>query len=387
MPSTLSAPASASRCLLTQAEIDAIDRPLEEAAQLPARCYTDPEFYRFEVEKVFMRNWLPVGRIDQVSNPGDFFTVTRFGEPVVVVRDKDMRLHALSNVCRHRNYPVAQGAGNCRVRGLICPYHGWAYDLTGKLRSAPFMDKTGSFVTGEWALPELGVDVWQGFIFINFDPKAPLLSPQLRTLDKVIEPLKLGEMKTAMLRSVRWPGNWKATLENFTEAYHQPFVHPKTFEPWAPARLGVYDDVDGPYNLFWLPSKDGGDLPTILPAIAGLPDAFRKSFVIVNIFPYFHFLIDASSAISLDMEIGGAGELTCTWQVHVPPSSAAEPDFEAKCSKLLEILMPTYNEDEAACQGIIPGQRSRFAQQGRYSWMEKSVHQFHRWLAREYTRP
>jgi nitrite reductase/ring-hydroxylating ferredoxin subunit len=370
---------------LTQAEFEAISKPLGQASQLPARCYSDPNFHAIEVERVFMRNWLPVGRVDQVAKPGDFFTTTRFGEPILIVRDREQKLHALSNVCRHRNFPVAQGAGTCRTN-FICPYHGWAYDFTGQLRSAPFMDKTPSFEAKQWHLPRFGIDTWQGFIFINFDANAPLLSPQLRTLDEIIAPLNMTQMRTAPLRSVPWPGNWKATLENFTEAYHQPCVHPKTFEPWAPARLGIYEDVDGPYNLFWLPSKDGSDLPTVLPPITGLPERFRNAFVVVNIFPYFHFLIDASSAISLDMEIT-ATDLRCSWSVHVPQSTYELPDFDQKRQLLLELLMPTYNEDEAACRTIGAGQRSRFAQQGKYSWMEKSVHQFHSWLAREYARP
>jgi nitrite reductase/ring-hydroxylating ferredoxin subunit len=361
---------------LTAEELAAIDRPLADAAMLPARCYVDPAFFALEVERVFMRNWLPVGRIDQVQNPGDYFTTTRFGESILVIRDKERQLHALSNVCRHRNYPIAKGQGRCTAGRLVCPYHGWSYDLKGRLRGAPYMQQTQGFDLQQWHLPRLGVDSWQGFIFINFDNTAPLLSPQLRTLDGVLEPLRLAAMKTAPLRSMQWPGNWKATLENFTEAYHQPCIHPKTFEPWAPARLGIYEDVDGPYNLFWLPSKDGGPLPTVLPPI-----------LIVNIFPYFHFLIDASSVISLDMEIAGPNDLRCSWSVQVPPESFSLPEFDAQRGKLLEALMPTYNEDESVCRGIVPGQHSRFAQQGRYSWMEKSVHQFHRWLAREVSRP
>ena len=124
----------------------------------------------------------------------------------------------------------------------------------------------------------------------------------------------------------------------------------------------------------------------VLPEIPGLPDKFRTAFLIVNIFPYFHFLIDRSCAISLDMEIGGAADLKCHWSIHVPPDSFSAPDFDDRRKQVLELLMPTYNEDESACRRIAGGQRSRFAQQGRYSWMEKSVHQFHSWLARQYAR-
>jgi phenylpropionate dioxygenase-like ring-hydroxylating dioxygenase large terminal subunit len=129
---------------------------------LPPRCYTDPDFYALEVERVFKRNWIPVGRTDQVPNVGDYFTTTRFGEPILVVRDKDSTLVALSNVCRHRSYPVAQGAGNCRARRFTCSYHGWSYDLSGQLRTAPQMEKTGSFRPADVHLPRFGIDVWQG---------------------------------------------------------------------------------------------------------------------------------------------------------------------------------------------------------------------------------
>src|SRR5690348_15825842 len=80
--------------ILSQAELDAVTRPLGQAAMLPAKGYLDPSFYEFEVERVFMRNWLPVGRADQVAQPGDYFTTVRFNEPILVVRDRDGRLHA-----------------------------------------------------------------------------------------------------------------------------------------------------------------------------------------------------------------------------------------------------------------------------------------------------
>jgi phenylpropionate dioxygenase-like ring-hydroxylating dioxygenase large terminal subunit len=372
---------------LSQMELDAITRPLGEASNLPAKCYTDPDFYAFEVQRVFMRNWLPVGRIDQLSNPGDYFTAVRFGEPIVVLKDKENTIRAFSNVCRHRNFPVAEGAGNCRAGRFVCRYHGWSYDLTGQLRAAPFMDRTESFSADQWRLPQLGIDVWQGFIFVNFDASAPLLSSQLKTLDNLLGPTQLADMKTTSLRRVKWPGNWKSTLENFTESYHQPIVHPKTFEPWAPAKLSIYEDVDGPYNLFWMPSGDGSPIKTVYPLLPNCPQRLKTAFLVVNIFPYFHFLIDPGCAISLDMNINGAEDLECHWSVHVPPDVHALADFEQRTRQLLELLMPTYNEDESACQRILLGQRSRFTQQGKYSWMEKSVHQFHTWLAREYARP
>lgn len=367
---------------ISRAALEAVRRPLATAQVLPPRCYVDEDFHRFEVDQVLMRNWIPVGRTEQVAEPGDYFTVTRLGERVIVLRDSNGRLRALSAVCRHRGFPIADDAGNCGRKGFVCPYHGWRYRTDGTLAAAPFMQE--GFDASQWRLPEFGIDEWQGFLFINFDRAAPLLSPQLKTLDKVLAPFQLGKMKTAPLRSLQWPGNWKATLDNFTEAYHQPFIHPGTFEPWAPARLGIYEDVDGPYNLFWLPSKDGNPLPTVFEPLPGMEERYRNSFMVVNIFPYFHFLFDASCAVSLDMDIRGASDLRCSWSIHVSPEEHARPDFAERAQTFLDLLMPTYNEDEDACRRAPLGQRSRFAEQGQYSWMEKSVHQFHSWIAGQY---
>jgi len=367
---------------IPQTAFEAVRRPLETAQVLPPKAYTDPDFYAFEVEKVMMHSWLPAGRADQIPNPGDYFTYTRFGETALIVRDFDNEIRAFSSVCRHRGYPVAEGQGNCGKRGFTCPYHAWRYRLDGTLAAAPFMQE--GFDPSVWALPRFGVDVWQGFIFINFDNAAAPLSPQLKTLDKAIEPFGLTNLKCSTMREKAWPGNWKATLDNFTEAYHQPFVHPTTFEPWAPARKGVYEEVDGPYNLFWLPSKDGKDIPTEWDSIPGLPEKHRTAFIVVNIFPLFHALIDPSCWVVLDMNPHGVDSLTARWDVLVTEETFNRPDFEKERDHLTELLIPTWNEDEHACATVRKGQRSRFAEQGHYSWMERSVHQFHSWMAERY---
>ena len=366
---------------IPRSAFDAVRRPLELASVLPYRCYNDPDYHRHEVEKVFMHNWIHAGRVDQIPNPGDYFTLERFDEPVIIIRDQAGGIRALSAVCRHRGHVIVKGTGNCGRKGFVCPYHGWRYRPDGQLAGAPFTETTAQFDLSEWRLPELGVDVWQGFIFFNFDRGAPPVSPQLKTLDKVLEPFRMAEMKTADMRIVDWPGNWKATLENFTEAYHQPWTHANTFEPWAPAKGAIYEDVDGPYNLFWMPSPDGGPLPVVFDPIAGMPDRYYNQYIVVNVFPHFHMLIDASCAMSLDMDIRGPTSLHNTWRVHVPPATAERADFAEKCKHFMEMMMPVFNEDEGACRNVAKGQRSRFGQQGRYSWMEKSVHQLQSWIA------
>jgi nitrite reductase/ring-hydroxylating ferredoxin subunit len=356
-------------------------QPFEQARVLPPSCYTEPDFFRFEVETVLKKQWILAGRVDQVANAGDYFTLTRYAEPAIILRDFEGHIRAMSGVCRHRAYPVASGAGNCGKKGFHCPYHGWRYRLDGSLAAAPYM-QPGHKPDGE-GLPEFAVDIWQGFIFINFDREAEPVSSSLKTLDAVLEPFGMAEMKSSVMREIPWTGNWKATLDNFTEAYHQPFVHPTTFEPMAPARLGVYEDVDGPYNLFWLPAPDG-NIDLMFDEIPGLPEMHRTSFIVVNIFPMFHMLIDPSCIVILDMDPHSVNRLTARWDILVRPEAFELPDFEARRDALTRALIPTWDEDEEACRTIGQGQGSQFATQGNFSWMEKSVHQFHSWMATQY---
>ena len=217
---------------LTPAEIAKVRLPLEQASMLPLRCYSDPSFYELELTSVFRHCWLPVCRFDQVAQPGDYVTREFFNEAVIVIRDRAGELRALSNVCRHRGRRVVEGQGNCaRTGALVCPYHNWTYGLNGTLRGAPFMEKTDQFTPRDLALPQLALDIWQGFVFVSFDPNLVPLSQQLGTLDKVLAPFKLAEMKTTPFHDYDAPWNWKHTIENFSEAYHQPPIHPQTFEP------------------------------------------------------------------------------------------------------------------------------------------------------------
>jgi hypothetical protein len=225
----------------------------------------------------------------------------------------------------------------------------------------------------------------QGFVFVNFDRDVPRLSKRLGTLDKVLAPFKIPEMKTVPFYDYPAPWNWKHTIENFSEAYHQPPIHPETFEPWCPAVLCRYEDVDGPYNLFWMPTANGGALPTAFPPIEDLPENYKSTTLVVNVFPYFHLLIDPACIVWLDINITGAQETRNIWRVMVPPSTRALPDFEERNQKFLDTIRPVWDEDTFACTGAAAGARSQLGEQGRLSWMKKSIHQFQLWLVDRYT--
>src|SRR5215470_11289283 len=104
--------------------------PLEKASTIPAPWYRDSRIEELERSNVFTATWQVVGRLDQVSDKGHFFTADAAGEAIVVVRDDDGVLRAFFNVCRHHAAAVVTEAQGC-AKQFRCPYHGWTYGIDG----------------------------------------------------------------------------------------------------------------------------------------------------------------------------------------------------------------------------------------------------------------
>ena len=100
---------------------------LLESRHLPGWFYTSPELLQHEVETIFMKEWLCVGRLEEFPNPGDYAAIRIAGEPLLICRDNAGKMNAFRNVCRHRGTEVASGRGN--LGKFTCPYHAWVYDL------------------------------------------------------------------------------------------------------------------------------------------------------------------------------------------------------------------------------------------------------------------
>lgn len=117
------------------------------ALSLPPAAYTSSELWQLERERIFNRSWMLVAHVDQLAKTGDYVTVSVAGEPVMVVRDVDGQLHALSPICRHRlMLMVEPGAG--RIDTLTCQYHLWRYGLDGRLRGRPYGRQLGASTVG-----------------------------------------------------------------------------------------------------------------------------------------------------------------------------------------------------------------------------------------------
>jgi phenylpropionate dioxygenase-like ring-hydroxylating dioxygenase large terminal subunit len=355
-------------------EFAATRQPLPRASTLPPRCYTDPAFYRQEVERIFRREWLSVGRVEQVARRGDYFTIDLLDEPLVVVRDKDDAVRVMSRVCRHRWMPVVDGTGN--RQSFQCPYHLWTYGLDGRLLGAPEMHGAEDFDKTQCRLPALRTAIWEGWIFVNFDAGAAPLAPQIEPLRQAIAAYRLPEMRAMppLVYDSRW--NWKVMVENFMESYHHMGPHADTLQPVVPAAGTYAADAAGPYAILHNPAKDRSLPLAMLAPIAGLSAEQRSEFLVCAVFPFHLFAVNPDSLIYYQMQPHGVEHFTLRIHLCVSPAAVGDPAVE----QLRGFVDTVHQQDIVACTGVQAGLRSRLAAQGRYSHLEKALWQLHQFV-------
>lgn len=192
-------------------------RPLEQAF------YTDPDIYRLEVERILTQNWFLAGHQSELPQAGDFMLTEMAGESAIIVRGSDGALKAFANVCRHRGSRVCLEQRGT-VRKFECPYHGWMYDIDGKLTAARAM--ANDFDKSEHGLLPVAIDVLGGLIFIAFTDSPPSLDGARRDLAEPFEMFGFERLKVAAKRSYPIAANWKLAIENYQECYHCATAHP-----------------------------------------------------------------------------------------------------------------------------------------------------------------
>ena len=203
------------------------DKRRAEARHMPGWMYTSPEIFELETERLFLKEWLAVGRLEELANPGDYLTFDIVDEPIVVTRGKDGQLHAFSNVCRHRGAKVVEGRGS--TRAFSCPYHGWTYDIAGKLIQTTFTDDVEGFDFENCRLAPIGVGDWGGWIFVNFDPKASPLDEHVALYQEMLGYFRQEDCRIGGILDIEVEVNWKLIAENLIDVYHFHVLHAGTF--------------------------------------------------------------------------------------------------------------------------------------------------------------
>jgi phenylpropionate dioxygenase-like ring-hydroxylating dioxygenase large terminal subunit len=201
--------------------------PALPASSLPAWIYTDPRFFELERAKVFRQAWHIMGHVSEMPRAGDYLTLDILGERVVTVRDDAGGLCSFHNVCRHRAAKLAPDARGSCGRRLVCPYHGWSYDLDGRLAGIPAEQGFGAIDRTLYDLPPVEQETFHGFIFVRFEKGLPAVADMMAPYAAELESCALNDLVpygrvTLRRRQV----NWKNIADNYADGLHIRVAHP-----------------------------------------------------------------------------------------------------------------------------------------------------------------
>jgi len=345
------------------------DPDLSSARTIPAEWYRDPSTLDRELDRVFARTWQLVGHTEQVRLPGDYFTCTVSEEPLVITRDDEGVVRALSNVCRHRAGPVARGAGH--RKSLMCGYHGWTYSLDGRLIGTPEWDGVRCFEKGTETLPAVRVETWGPFLFVCLDPTVPSLADVLGSIPRETSHLPLEHMSLFKKVDYEVACNWKVYVDNYLEGYHIPIVHPELFKEldyraYRVETASYHSKQHAPIR----PHKEDSLYRR------NLPEGSQPEALYYWVFPNLMLnLYPDNLQTNIIIPLGPERTLTrFEWYVLEPNSPGVAEEF----ARSFAFSDQVQQEDIGICEAVQKGLRSRTFDHGRYSVLrENGVHHFH----------
>jgi len=206
---------------------------------LPNVAYRDPAIFAAELEAIWHGDWVFVTTIDAVPNPGDQLPVVIGTQPVLLIRQQNGDLAAVSNLCAHRGTLLVDRPTN--AKRIQCPYHAWTYDGGGRLLSVPHAPRDAVDKSAH-CLPTYRVESWHGLIFVSQNLDAEPLATRFAAVEPYVAERGLDAMahRSELQETQEWACNWKLAILNAMESYHLFRVHPETLEPVSPTKGAYY---------------------------------------------------------------------------------------------------------------------------------------------------
>jgi phenylpropionate dioxygenase-like ring-hydroxylating dioxygenase large terminal subunit len=346
---------------------------LARARHAPPEIYADPAFLALEKEKIFLRNWLFVARVEELEKPGDFLTLRILGEPVLLTCDKAGKRRAFANVCRHRGVEVAQGSGN--AKRFSCPYHGWVYGLDGLLLGAPLMDGNQDFEAASCRLPELALEDWGGNLFLCFAPEPAPFASFIAPFQAEFGLLQQERCRLASKIPIELDCNWKFAVENLLDIYHVRVLHTKTFgAQFAADAQAINLRPDGVVTYFYkagAPVPDGKSLFGRMDWIAERGDDFACT---ARLPPNAHLFGRCDSVRYLVIWPTAVDRCRIDCYHLFPTERFALPDFAARNQVYRDFQITVLEEDRPMVVSLQQAMSSRHYRPGPMAGLEATIH-------------
>ena len=353
--------------------IEGFLKPTADARHAPGYVYAAPEMYALEKEHLFMQDWLMMAREEELAEPGDFMTFRVLGEPIVIARNGDGKLHAFANVCAHRGVEVAAGAGN--TREFSCPYHGWLYDLEGKLVGAPYMKEAEGFDPTTCRLRPLAIGTWRGCVFVSFNDAAPPLDSFIDRFERDFGYLHPEKCRLSTRITWDFDCNWKLVAENAMDMYHVGVLHASSFGAGTSvddARVSLHprggmriDYASQPMN------PDAKPLFGQLPWIADRPASFASMGFMQ---PNLHLVARSDQVRFLTGWPTGPESCHVIMYCLFPAEWFDDPDYEEKAGIYHGFLKGVLEEDRDMVASLQHAMTVRAYKPGQMAWLEQPLH-------------
>jgi Rieske 2Fe-2S family protein len=359
------------------------------APTLEGRFYTDPAVLELENERIFERQWVYVGRADEIPAPGRFLRRAVGRESVIVVRGRDSVVRGFLNVCRHRGARLCSADEGDAGRTIRCPYHAWTYGLDGALISAPNWKAMDTVDRAGFGLHEVAVQVWEGLLWVNLSDEPASLDAQLRPqIEARLADLAklgryaLGELKLGARVRYEVAANWKLIYENFQECYHCGTIHPElvqTIPQFRSPAIGTDGYDPGGYPIADELSSFSLTGRTVLPRLPHLlPEDDRLFYGMVvrpNCFISLvsdHVIVHRFEPVAPDRTIA-----VCDWLFPADVVDSADHDV----SDAVALFSRVNDQDFAAAQWCQPNMSSRAYRRGGVlvPSEQTQIGVFHRW--------
>jgi choline monooxygenase len=345
--------------------------PLERARTIPSAWYLDSEVAALERSSVFGDTWQLAARTDQLAAPGSFVTASIAGEPILLVRDEAGTLRAFFNVCRHRAACVVTEPQGATTR-LRCRYHGWTYDLAGRLRGTPEFDGVDDFSKEDHGLVPVAVDTWGPLVFVSLARQPLPLGQTLAPLpDKVgsLDALRFFERREYQLAC-----NWKIFVDNYLDGgYHVNTVHPALGSVLQYSQYRT--ECFGLSGLQSSPIRASG-------ATSGEASAFRQGSTAWYGWVFPNFMINVYAGVMDTNLVFPMGMDRCRVLIDFYFAETEGDDARHFAEQSVALGHRIQLEDIGICEDVQRGLASRSYDTGRFSVRrEAGGYHFHRLLA------
>ncbi len=343
------------------------------ASHAQGNIYSSEAVYQRELDTYFTQDWLFIGREEQFANPGDYEARRILGRPIIIARDKHGKLGAFYNMCRHRGVEVVEGSGNARA--FSCPYHGWTYDLSGKLIGAAHMRESVGFEASTCRLPSIHLENWRGNLFICFAERPRPFEDAMADLETDFGLLQTERCRLASMTSFQLDCNWKLFHENLMDFYHAGVLHAKTI-----GRSFSWHDENfvlrsrGGFSVRHDAAPAAPDRDAMLAPIPWLEEASEKFAMSGYLAPNFTIFARIDCVQVMQAWPLGAGACEIRIYILMPEESLADPDFERKIARYVDYQNEILGEDRAMIHSMQKNVALPVYDPGRFSIMERPIH-------------